>query len=229
MVVDAFWRRKPPCPDPANFIWVQTKEGGFWRRKRGTVKKAELNESLLQNSENTKVSSPAARRIVSRLQPFMTGIRTGRLTTCISGKLRKGLNETGKLSFATLQDVDLQQSDHPMTRLLLAPFDVVRHEDELVVTIPISDITVRRHSPLVTGYFFDLVLLWGDAGEDGRLNTDSETSELFGIYEERKAKCRLRIPLPKEPWIALLKVSCMEGNEMAAANRNYGMRVIAVN
>lgn len=225
-MVESFAGRKPTCPDPDRFIWVQTKEGGFWRRKRGTVKKAKLNESLLQNSEYTKLSSPAARRVVSKLRPFMDGLKTGRLTTRISGKLRKGLNETGKLSFVPLKDMDLQM-EHPMTRLLLAHVDVVRHENELIVTIPISSTTVKQHSPLVTDYYFDLVLLWGDAGDDGRLNSDSATSELFSIGKKRKISCRLSVPLPRKPWIALLKVSCMEGNELAMASRNYGMKIIA--
>jgi hypothetical protein len=39
---------------------VRTKEGDFWRGKRGTVSPARLNDSFKQNVVNSKVASPAA-------------------------------------------------------------------------------------------------------------------------------------------------------------------------
>jgi hypothetical protein len=39
---------------------------------------------------------------------------------------------------------------------------------------------------------------------------------------------RLKIPVRKVPWMVLLKVSCMEGNELAVHPRHYGMKVVKV-
>jgi len=36
----------PPWFDPAKHVWVNSKEGGYPRRKRGTVKPASLNANL---------------------------------------------------------------------------------------------------------------------------------------------------------------------------------------
>ena len=42
--------------------------------------------------------------------------------------------------------------------------------------------------------------------------------------------CKLVLPMPtkNEPWMLLLKVSCLEGNEMTAHAKHYGMRVVEV-
>ncbi len=88
--------KRPPNPDPESYIWIDTKEGGFWRRRRGLVKKARLNAAYLQSSEYTKICSPAASRIMRKLRPYMKGLQPGRITVRICGKLRKALIETNE-------------------------------------------------------------------------------------------------------------------------------------
>ena len=53
-------------------------------------------------------------------------------------------------------------------------------------------------------------------------------SPVYGIGEDHKKECRLSLVLPPEgqPWMALLKVSCIEGRELAMAPGMYGMKVI---
>jgi hypothetical protein len=45
-----------------------------------------------------------------------------------------------------------------------------------------------------------------------------------------KSVCSLSIELPanKKPWMVLLKVNCLEGNELAVHPRHYAMTVVAV-
>jgi hypothetical protein len=69
-------------------VWIITKEGGYWRRKRGTVKKAKLNRAFREGSYFMQLSAPAASRIIQKLRPYMDGLYTGRLNAKISGRLR---------------------------------------------------------------------------------------------------------------------------------------------
>ena len=81
----------------------------------------------------------------------------------------------------------------------------------------------------MTAYYIELILLWGDAGSDKGLSVEEAASPVYRIEEDYNTECRLSLVLPPEgqPWMALLKVSCIEGRELAMAPRNYGMKVIA--
>ena len=116
--------KKPPCPDPDNYIWVETKEGSFWRKKRGTVKKATLNLRYQQSNDHMKISSPAANRIVRALRPYLTGLDVGRLSARITGKLTQSLNETNSLAFTNFAGLGIQKTP-PLDSLLKAPFEIL--------------------------------------------------------------------------------------------------------
>jgi hypothetical protein len=172
-----------------------------------------------------KLSVPAASRIVKKLHPYLNGLRPGRLTSGISGKLRKGLKETDKLSLLSLKGLDLQP-EHPLENLLQAQVHIERTAHELVITIPIADHTIKRLNSLVTNYYFELVLLYGDAGKENGLRIEGEDSDVYEIGKNYNVDCKLHIVLPEQPWIAFIKVNCIEGNEMAMSPKLYGMKVM---
>lgn len=221
-----FFANEPLNYDRDKYVWVNSKEGSYLRKKRGSIKPAMLNTAYEQGANRMKLSAPAASRIVNKLKPYLRGLTTGRLHARISGKLRKGLKETESIELCYLKDLDLQP-EHPMGRLLIFPFTVEVTEYELNVRIPITDSTVKQHSNIVTDFYFELVLLYGDATKEQGLRTESEESSVYAIGKAYKNECRLCMVLPEQPWIALLKISCIEGNEPAAASRNYGMKVVA--
>jgi hypothetical protein len=219
--------KMPPPPPSGQYIWVQTKEGGFWRMKRGSHRPALLNKAYQQTSNAMKISAPAASRIVRRLQPYLTRLETGRLTVRISGKLRKALNENGRICFTYLKDLDIQPQ-HPMERLLKAPVRMEQDIQELTVSIPVNTYTIKRHSELVSAYYFELILLWGDAGSDKSLRVEEVDSLVYRMEEDYGIECRLSVVLPPEgeTWMVLLKVSCIEGRELAMAPRMHGIKVL---
>ena len=219
----------PPPPPSGQYVWVKTKEGGFWRMKRGSYRPALLNEAYQKGSNAMKISAPAAGRIIRRLSPYLSRLDTGRLNARISGRLRKALKEQGRLCLTSLQGMDMQPQ-HRLEKLLQADALVKVDAQEITVSIPVKEYTIKRHSGIVTAYYFELILLWGDAGSDKSLRVEEADSPVYRVEEDYSTECRLNLVLPPEgqPWIALLKVSCIEGREMAAAPRNYGMKVIAV-
>ena len=219
--------KRPPCPDPENYVWVTTKEGSFWRRKRGTKKGATLNAQYKKSNEHMKISGPAASNLVRILRPYLQGIAPGRLTARLSGKLRKALNETGAMNYRHLAEFDVQP-DHPIGKLLLCPWLLSLKGNKLALKIPIDTATLQQHNKLVTDYYFELILLQGNAANPASLDTYSVCSKLYPIGSSESSPCQLTIKVPANNWIAFLKVSCMEGKELAAAPRNYGMRVVGV-
>ena len=53
--------RKPPNPDPGNYVWIKTKDGAYWRLKRGTLKKAKMNDAYSEGIERMKLSAPCGK------------------------------------------------------------------------------------------------------------------------------------------------------------------------
>jgi hypothetical protein len=102
--------RRPPCPDPENYIWVHTEDGGYWRRKRGSVKPAKLNMQFKEGNELMKIAAPAAKRIVQKLRAFLDRMKTGRLNATISGKIRKALSVRGVADFCFFDEFELHRN-----------------------------------------------------------------------------------------------------------------------
>lgn len=220
-------KKIPPCPDPERYVFVATKEGGYWRLKRGSVKPATLNTTLGHNADNLKVTSPAAKRIVSMLEPFLHGLRGGRIIARLGSGLSKALNANGYMHFSFLDGLEWQK-ECPLNKLLLGSIYVYQAGDHLQIRVPLGENYMARHNNLVTDYYLDAILIYGDAGEDGGLRIDSVVSPLYSFKHTAKTECILSLPLPSttQPWMLLLKASCLEGNELAVHYKHYGMRII---
>jgi len=58
------------------------------------------------------------------------------------------------------------------------------------VQIPIDSYTVKKYNQLVSEYYFDLIVLYGDAGKEQDLHVEHVTSTLYPFKPERKAFAR---------------------------------------
>jgi hypothetical protein len=214
-----------PSPGPGNYVWVETKEGCYWRRKRGSLQTAKLNDAYLKGAERMRVSAPASSRVMQHLRRYSNGLDMGRLHPKISGIFRKALKEKGAIALSDLDGLSCQPR-HPFEHLLQVKPVILQSDTAISVTIPIDKHTIKRMNKLVTGFYFELILLYGDITTDNGLRTESEESGVYAIgyaYED----CILQMVLPEQPWIALLKINGIEGNEMAMHPKLYGMKVVA--
>lgn len=222
----AMWNRRhiPFCADPENHVLVQTRESTFWRKKRS---KGRLNEAFARNADLSKQSGPASRRVVQRLLPFLKGIDRGRLTLRISHAFRKSLKEYEKMNFSTLKGLEMQR-DHPLHQLLLTDYKVVKDGSGCTITIAIEKDCVKKRNRIVSHFYFEGLLLYGDPAIENGLRVESTESKLYPFGEEPREVCRLCLSLPQDdmPWMVLLKVSCLEGHEMAVHPMHYGMKII---
>jgi len=225
-------RPQPPVPFSDDYIWVQTKESSYWRRKRGTLKPAKLNDAFRENVQLTKMVAPAAKRMVAKLQPWLSGLETGRIVLRFSHFLRKPLKTRGRADFSLFGSYEFQER-FPL-RQLLVPLQTEVKKDEVKITIPINHRTLKKLSNVVTDYFFELILMHGDPMKERGLKIESVTSALYpfmpGDEWKKEVKCKLNVELPanKNPWMVMLKLSSQEGNEMAVHPRHYRMKVLAV-
>lgn len=219
----------PPCPDPERYVWVNRKSGGYWKLKRGLNKPAVLNHSFQQNSSAFKITSPVASRIKEKLEEFTRGIRVGSLHSRLNGKLVKTYNKTGAVDFSRLKGFEIQE-DHPLENLLLTQYKVLQTSDSITIQIPVREGVVKQYNRLVTDFYFEGILLYGDVLTNGSLAVGYVVSKPYSFADTLTEACELVLQLPgdKEPWMLLLKVSCLEGNELAAHAKHYGIRVVEV-
>src|SRR5688572_29759112 len=103
---------RPLIPYDPNFIWVETKEGGYFRRERGSVKEAKLNASLKKYQKALSEISPIAQRLKSWLKPYTYKMDTGRLQGKLTAALVKSFFETETFTFTFLKDYEFQKA-HP--------------------------------------------------------------------------------------------------------------------
>jgi hypothetical protein len=216
----------PPCPDPDKYILVKTKEGYYWRRRRGTLRPARLNAVFANNVHNSKVAAPAARRIVQKLQPFLADLDTGRLTARIIGALIKSMNDGGFPDYRYLAQADLQHP--PLSRLLRTLVHVQQTAHEIILTIPIDRYAMYKRGSLVSHYYFEAIALYGDMMIDHGLRIDSTMSPLYTFDDQPDTECVLCLSAPPatHPWMILLKASCQEPDRPSASSRHFGLRVV---
>ena len=222
---------EPLLPFSDDYIWVKTREGSYWRRKRGTVKPATLNDAFTENVRLATLLAPVGKRIIVKLQPFISNLAVGRITLNFSNLLRRALKETGRVDLTFFRHYDFQKK-FPLERLLLS-HQVTQSNGQVVVTIPIDHCTIKFQSKLVTDYFFELILLHGDPMKERGLRIESVSSPVYPFQPNnewmKKSVCRLSVELPdKNPWMVMLKLNSHEGNRMAIHPKHYRMKVVAV-
>lgn len=218
------YNRGKDAPDPQLFILVKSKDGWHYRRRRRTTT---LNDCLQASADGLKPCGAAAKRLRDLLREVFRGLDVGRAQARLSAGLKKALLQKGQLDFSFLNGFDFQKYS-PMEDLLTVPWSVETKTGKVRVRMVLDAKAVNQKNGLVSHYYFDLVLVWGDAGRDENLRLDTVTSPLYAFAKDNGC-CELSLPLPAtgEPWMLLLKISCLEGNELAHHPRHYGLRVVA--
>jgi hypothetical protein len=222
-----FSRKTPPCPgNPEDYVLVKSKEGLHWRKKRGTVKPAQLNTAFEANASAMKIVSPAAKQIAGALRHYLHGISTGRLNVRIGNALRRSLKEQKQLRLCYLKGIELQ-AEHPMDDMLTTRYNVFVQPKTVRVEITIARDSIKPLNKLTTHYYFEAVLLYGDINKEKGLKTESIESPLYAVGDKAKTVCVLKLDLPKkEDWCLILKLSSLEGNELAGHTKHYRMKVV---
>jgi hypothetical protein len=237
------FKKAPPCPDPDLFVLVQGRNGSFWRRKRGSLKLAALNPILQQNSRAIAHCSPLAKRVAGKLAVFTRGMDTERLQPRLTAAFMKWLKTHEGVSLAALANFEFQPG-RPLERLAAPVYRPVRNGLQAGIAIKPFPGCVQAMNKLATGYFFEAVLLYGDVNDPYGLLTEVQTSGYYPFEKNWRMQEAARIlngaaapgyaplqfmfDLPAEdtPYALLLRVCCLEGNELGANPMHYGMKVV---
>lgn len=218
----------PPCPDPRYYVLVHTKEGSYWRMKRGLGKPALLNDVLRESASRMKVTSPAAKSIIASIRHHLHDLQTGRITVKLGARLGKALKENGRMDYSFLPGYDFQPY-HPMAELVRIPLQLEQVENAMRLYIDLSKDTpaIRKEAEGITGYRFSAILVKGDPLQEVRSN--SMNSPVYPIQLQEDTTCVLSLMAPPEgtPWFLCLKVVVMVHGRPAEDHALKAMSIIA--
>ena len=213
-------------PDPEIWVDVKTKEG--WYRKKRPKNKRKLNAIMQKQADAFAMTMPATMRILNRLEEFTRRLELGRINATINSLLKRNYLESGVITFKYLLGLDIQPKRK--MRQLLKYMPVITVTDEVVAKISVDKEQIRVVRSIYSHYFYELIILWGDPMKDRGLRIDSVESPSYekDITLSTDPELRIDLPAKKQPWMALFKVSCIEGNVLAKNPRHYAMKVVAV-
>lgn len=218
----------PPCPDPRYYVLVHTKEGSYWRMKRGLGKPALINDVLKESAGRMKITSPAAKSVIASIRHHLHDLQTGRITVKLGARLGKALKENNKLDYTFMPGYDFQPY-HPMADLVRIPLQLEQTENAMRLYIDLSkeQSAIRKEAPEITGYRFSAILVKGDPLQEVRSN--SMNSPVYPIQLNEDTTCVLSLPAPPEgtPWFLCLKVVVMVHGAPAQDFALKAMSVIA--
>ncbi|HEX6914832.1 MAG TPA: hypothetical protein VF145_06305 [Chitinophagaceae bacterium] len=219
---------RPPCPgNPRDFVWVRTRNGGHWRHKRGTYKKAVLNHVLSTNARLTKHTNDAASRLMNHLRPHLEGMQPGRSYVHVAGRLKQAYKQNGAFDFSKLLDFDFQK-ECPLRAFLDLNANIAENGNRVQLDVPVSRRMLNVAGQDITQLRFQLILVYGDVTQDGGLNDSMHESDLLSVDDQEQC-CSLSVELPEaQPWMLLLRLSCLHNDGSDALRQRHGMRVIRV-
>ncbi|MEO6405379.1 MAG: hypothetical protein ABIY51_11085 [Ferruginibacter sp.] len=210
-------------------IYEDVHSAAGWYRRKKRSKGTAVNHVLKHNAKNKKPALAAADRILAKLNEWTRGLQLHNVRMTMSGRLIKRLNETEDVDYKYMPDIEIQPYK-PLSALLKSPYRVDLEKEQVVITIDLTGRNIELKNSIATDYFFDAIILWGDPMKEKSLRVNDVESKLYAIKSKEDETCVLSLDLPvkKEPWLVLLKVSCLEGNEYAINARHYGMKVVGV-
>jgi hypothetical protein len=219
--------KRPPCPDPERYEWVNSKEGGYWRLKKWLDKPVELNNALARNAELTKPTNEAATRLLFKLTEFTKYMVKGRLTARVAGAFKKSCFKNDSMDFSFLNNFEFHK-DYPFNKLCNTVITVKEGKDSLDVHLRVGTLYVKKQSNLVTGYHLNGILIFGDPGKANALRIEVLTSPSYSFEGPDDEDCYFPFVLPtgKKPWMVLLHIECELFRSTPPSPTNCRMKVI---
>ncbi len=214
---------------PQAYVFIETKEGGYWRLKRGTVKKAVLNKAMKQSSRLLTKASHAGGAIRNALAEFTYDLATGRLGNRVNRLLMQSLKEKKVIDFSYLEGLEFQDA-YLFDRLVKTPcfFETDKQKKVFRFGIDISENSVKQFNKLVTGYRFAVILLYADTTDRKNLKIMQQSSPQYSFTPDKERwVAEISFPKKMKQWLFCVRAECFEGKEPSAHPKMRAMKVVS--
>ncbi|NII26925.1 hypothetical protein HB364_17680 [Pseudoflavitalea sp. X16] len=219
--------RIPPCPDPDKYTLVRGKHHYYWRRNRGTIKPAVLNEVMSRSAAITSKTNRAAKHMMSLLAVFTQQMSLGMSTTEVGGAFKRAYLQDGRMDFRFMHEIKFQE-EHPIHKLFKGAVYPKIERGSIQLQIGVGGPNVKAPSRYAAGYRFTAILLYGDPSKDRGIRIETGESETYSFKEKNHVDCKLSLVLPAKnrPWTVLLHIGCKMTDSLPAGPRYHAMWVV---
>lgn len=220
----------PPCPDPNLFTLVKSKYGYYWRRNRGTVKPAVLNDVLQKSAAITATANRASKQVMDLLAVYTQRMSLGTASSRISGAFKKSYLEKGKIDFSYLPGIQFQE-DYRIDRLYSGMVTSAIEKGTIHIRVGYGQATIKQHIKRNECYQFTAIMLYGDPMKERGIKIETDETPIFYFKDHPVHEyCYLSLILPakKRPWIVLIHLACKMEKRIYAGSKYHAMWVVTV-
>ena len=224
-----FNSKVPPCPDPDKYVLVRGKNGYYWRRKRGTVKPAVLNETLARSAAITSKTNRAAKHMMSLLSVFTQRMALGMATTEAGGAFKRAYLKDGRMDFRFMHEIKFQrEEEYPIHKLFTGSVYLQIERGSIQLQVGVGSLNVKAPSVKAEGYQLHAILLYCDPSKERGIKIETDESRIYSFKEKGDLTCQLSLVLParNRPWMVLLYIGCKMIDKLPAGPRYHAMWVV---
>jgi hypothetical protein len=219
-------RKLPPAPD--GMVLVRSKAyGDHYRRKRGTVKPARLNDDLKLSTKLIGAADQYAKAVKDALDPFREDFKDGKLWQRLVRLFKKQLREVRQVDLKALEEFECHTL-FPLVRILHR--DITASVSAQRKTLEVEVMTygdVKADWEKAADYRQILIVVFYDAKLDA--DVVSETV-YFPLGQEKRNKQKVSFSIPPKAVTALVALRCdfWRKGRPAGGNGRKGMEILRV-
>lgn len=219
-------RKLPPAPE--GMVLVKSEAyGEHYRRKRGTVKQARLNDDLKLSTKLIGEANKHAKAVKDALDPFRVKFEDGRLWGRLVGLFKKQLGKDGHVDYKALEEFQCH-TRFPLVRILRRDITAsvsAKHKALEVEAMTYGAVKARWEK--AEQYRQILIVVFYNARLDADVASDTV---YFPLGKEKRNKQQVRFPIPRKAVTALIALRCdFWGNGgPVGGNGRKGMEILCV-
>jgi len=199
--------------------------GDHVRAKRGTYKKAEVNEALRQESKALLNANIPAKIFKDAIDPYRNNIRGGTLWQKLVSMFRKQLKNLGSIDFGKIERFDIH-ADYPFDRFLyLQPTIKLEKKKTRLDVHAEYDHHPRFKVKSINGYRLTVIGIFPDLKKktSKTLAVESSVLKLTGVIDPLHVQ--LEIPPKAKSFIVCIRIEGCIGNVVSNSKTTNGLSV----
>ncbi len=199
--------------------------GDHVRAKRGTYKKAKVNDALKQESKTLVSANIPAKIFKDAIDPYRSNITGGTLWRRLVSMFGKQLKNTGAFDFGKIGRFEID-ADQPFDRfLVIQPTIKVAKEKPLLHVHVEYDQHPRFSVNSINGYRFTVIGMFPDLKKKAAktIAAESNVISLSGIIKPLDGQ--LEIPAKAKSFIVCIRIEGCIGNSVSLTRTTSGLCV----
>jgi hypothetical protein len=198
--------------------------GDHVRAKRGTYKKASVNESFRTESHLLLKANIPAKIFKDAIEPYRCS-HGGTLWPRLVSLFRKQLKERGSIDFSSMVGFEVD-ADHPILRIFPLRATITLNENKSSVSVSVMSDSHLRFTQAINEYRLTLIGIFPDL-KNRTACAESITSDDIRPGEVIKPiKIEVRVPPSTSSFIVCVKIEAYRGGLLCETRATSGMRVI---